>query len=64
MVDEAHIPLITKDYHKMLEHFYNVHLEPVQLVLLSTTLPPTFMPQLTDTYHLLTDTVTCRQGTN
>jgi hypothetical protein len=29
VVDKAHIPMITKCYHKTLEHFYNVQLELV-----------------------------------
>ena len=64
VVDEAHIPLVAKSYRKTLEHFYNIRSEPVQLVLLTATLPPAFMPQLIKTYHLLTDAVIYRQGTN
>ena len=64
VVDEAHIPLIAKGYRKTLEHFYNIRSVPAQLVLLSATLPPAFMPQVIDMYCLLKNTIICRQGTN
>jgi superfamily II DNA helicase RecQ len=64
ILDEAHIPLISKSYRESLKHFYNIRSEPVQLVLLSATLPPAIMPQLSTTYHLLADTTIFRLGTN
>lgn len=64
VVDEAHIPLIAKGYRKTLEHFYNIRSVPAQLVLLSATLPPAFMPQVIDMYCLHKNTIICRQGTN
>ena len=62
--DEAHIPLIAKGYHRSLEDIYQVHSVPMQLVLLSATLPPSFIPELFDAYNLLPDTVIVRQSTN
>ncbi|KAI6019570.1 hypothetical protein EDC04DRAFT_2901767 [Pisolithus marmoratus] len=64
IVDEAHIPLISKGYCKSLEHFYNVRSESVPLVLLSATLPPPFIPALTQMYRLLSNHTICRQQTN
>ncbi|KAG6382208.1 hypothetical protein JVT61DRAFT_861 [Boletus reticuloceps] len=64
VVDEAHIPLTAKGYRECLQHFSSVRSEPVQLVLLSATLPPSFMPTLRETYKLVTDTSIHRQGTN
>ncbi|KAI6041171.1 hypothetical protein EDC04DRAFT_2893386 [Pisolithus marmoratus] len=64
IVDEAHIPLISKGYCKSLEHFYNVRSESVPLVLLSATLPPPFIPPLTQMYRLLSNHTICRQQTN
>ena len=52
VVDEAHIPLIIKGYRRSLENFYNIQSEPVQLVLLSVTLPPAFMPQVFVKIHI------------
>lgn len=46
MIDEAHIPLIAKGYRSILQHFYDIRSEPVQLVLLSATIPPLFMTSL------------------
>ena len=37
---------------------------PMQLVLLSTTLPPTIIPELMDFYHLLSNTTIIRQLAN
>ena len=37
---------------------------PMQLVLLSTTLPPTIIPKLMDFYHLLSNTTIIRQLAN
>ncbi|KAF8134831.1 hypothetical protein EV363DRAFT_1294613 [Boletus edulis] len=37
---------------------------PMQLVLLSATLPPTFIPELMDSYDLLPNTTIIRQSTN
>lgn len=64
VIDEAHIPLVAKGYRKSLQHFDQVRSESVQLVLLSATLPPIFMSRLFQMYHLIPDTITCRQGTN
>ncbi|KAF8120689.1 hypothetical protein EV363DRAFT_1188557, partial [Boletus edulis] len=64
VVDEAHIPLTAKGYRESLQHFCNVRSEPVQLVLLSATLPPSFMPTLKETYQLVVDATIYRQGTN
>ncbi|KIK74009.1 hypothetical protein PAXRUDRAFT_37055 [Paxillus rubicundulus Ve08.2h10] len=54
--DEAHIPIIAKDYHKTLNNIYQVCSLPMQLVLLSATLPPSFMPELATSYNLLQST--------
>lgn len=64
VVDEAHIPLVSKSYRKSLSFIYDVRSEPVPLVLLSATLPPTFTRPLATTYQLLSTTLTVRQGTN
>ena len=37
---------------------------PMQLVLLSTTLPPTIIPKLMDFYHLLSNTTIIQQLAN
>ena len=62
--DEAHIPMIAKDYRKSLDNIYQVRSLPMQLVLLSATLPPTFIPELMDSYHLLPNTTIIRQSAN
>ncbi|KAG6375995.1 hypothetical protein JVT61DRAFT_2879 [Boletus reticuloceps] len=64
VMDKSHIPLTTTDYCKSLSDFYNIGSEPVQLVLLSATLPPSFMPILLQTYQLLTNVSIHRQSTN
>ncbi|KAG6381455.1 hypothetical protein JVT61DRAFT_24 [Boletus reticuloceps] len=63
-VDEAHIPLTAKGYCKSLEHFYNIHSEPISLVLLTATLPPSLRPALRETYQLVDDASIHRQATN
>lgn len=62
--DEAHIPMIAKDYRKSLENIHQVRSLPMQLVLLSATLPPTFIPELISSYNLLPNTTIVRQSTN
>jgi superfamily II DNA helicase RecQ len=62
--DEAHISMIVKDYRKSLEHIYQVHSMPMQLVLLSAILPPTFIPDLIDSYNLLPNTTVICQSAN
>ncbi|KIK73008.1 hypothetical protein PAXRUDRAFT_21330 [Paxillus rubicundulus Ve08.2h10] len=62
--DEAHIPIIAKDYHKTLNNIYQVCSLPMQLVLLSATLPPSFMPELATSYNLLFNVTVIRQSTN
>lgn len=64
VIDEAHLPLISKSYRKSLTFIYDIRSEPVPLVLLSATLPPTFTHLLSTTYQLLSSTLTIRQGTN
>ncbi|KAF8417617.1 hypothetical protein L210DRAFT_3427928, partial [Boletus edulis BED1] len=64
VIDEAHIPLTTKGYRKSLEHFYDIRSEPVPLVLLTATLPPSLMPALRETYQLVSNASIHRQGTN
>ena len=41
-------------------YVYQVHSVPIQLVLLSATLPPSFIPEMFDAYNLLPDTVIVR----
>lgn len=64
VVDEAHIPLITTSYRRSLEHFDKIRSKAAPLVLLSATLPPTFMPQVRKTYQLVSTTRVCRQSTD
>ncbi|KAF8124465.1 hypothetical protein EV363DRAFT_1178010, partial [Boletus edulis] len=64
VIDEAHIPLISKSYRKTLSFFYDIRSEPVPLVLLSATLPPALARPLATTYQLLSTTLTIRQDTN
>ena len=64
VVDEAHIPLTAKGYRKSLEHFYDIRSEPVPLILLTATLPPSFLPTLKETYLLVSNASIYRQGTN
>ena len=53
VMDKAHIPLVAKDYHKSVKHMCDIQSEPVLLVLLSTTLPPSLMSHVSATYLLL-----------
>lgn len=64
IVDEAHIPLVAKGYRKPLKHVCDVRSMPAPLVLLSATLPPSFISHVSSTYLLLSNTVTFRQCTN
>jgi superfamily II DNA helicase RecQ len=63
-VDKAHISLVVKGYCKRLKHICDVRSEPVPLILLSATLPPSFIVHISTTYLLLSDTVMFRQCTN
>jgi superfamily II DNA helicase RecQ len=62
--DEAHIPLIAKDYRKTLNYIYQIRSIPMQLVLLTATLPPTFLSELKLSYNLLSNVKVIRQSTN
>ena len=64
VMDEAHIPLVAKDYHKSVKHMCDIQSEPVLLVLLSTTLPPSLMSYVSATYLLLSNMVTFRKSIN
>lgn len=64
VVDEAHIPLTSKGYRKSLQHFYDIRSEPVPIILLTATLPPSFLLTLKETYLLVAHPSVHRQGTN
>ena len=62
--DEAHIPLTASGYRSVLQDIYKLRFLPVQLVLLSATLPPAFIPEVRSSYNLVPDTIVVRQPTD
>lgn len=46
IIDEAHIPLISTDYRKIMEFLHLLRIIPMQLVLLTATSPPSHLSQL------------------
>ncbi|KIN98354.1 hypothetical protein M404DRAFT_31357, partial [Pisolithus tinctorius Marx 270] len=51
--DEAHIPMTARNYRQRLDNIYQVRITESQLVLLSATIPPSFIPELKATFNLL-----------
>ncbi|KAI6158487.1 hypothetical protein EDD17DRAFT_1488651 [Pisolithus thermaeus] len=62
--DEAHIPLMTKSYRVALQNIHELRSIPMQLVLLSATLPPWCMEEVKTSFQLLQQTNIVRQCTN
>lgn len=62
--NEAHIPLFVKVYHHTLANIYQVRSIPVQLVLLSATLPPSMITEVKYSYQLTDNVIIIRQSTN
>ncbi|KAG2343741.1 hypothetical protein BDR05DRAFT_883699, partial [Suillus weaverae] len=61
--DEAHLALIASDYRNALDHIYDVRSLPVQLVLLTGTMPPSSEAALIASFNLGHATIV-RQCTN
>ncbi|KAG2365348.1 hypothetical protein BDR07DRAFT_1277326, partial [Suillus spraguei] len=61
--DEAHLPLIARGYRDALDHIYDVRSLPVQIVLLTATMPPSSEADLKMSFNLGRTTVV-RQCTN
>lgn len=64
VMDECHIPLIAKGYRRPLQHIRELRSQPVPLVLLTATLPPAFLPELSTMYALTGTTRVVRRSTN
>lgn len=62
--DKAHIPLTASNYCSVLQDIYKLCFLPAQLVLLSATLPPSFIPEVRSVYNLLPDAILVQQPTN
>ncbi|KAG2047860.1 P-loop containing nucleoside triphosphate hydrolase protein, partial [Suillus hirtellus] len=63
VVDEAHMALIARDYRNALDHMYDVRSLPVQIVLLTATMPPSSEAGLKESFNLGHTTIV-RQCTN
>jgi len=62
--DEAHLSLIADDYREALRHTYELRSLAFQIVLLTTTLSPSSLPDLKSSFGLRGDALTVRQCTN
>ncbi|KIO00004.1 hypothetical protein M404DRAFT_30036 [Pisolithus tinctorius Marx 270] len=59
--DEAHIPLMAKDYRMAFQSIHQLRSIPMQLVLLSATLPTWCMEEVKTTFQLVQQTQVVRQ---
>ncbi|KIN94793.1 hypothetical protein M404DRAFT_34732 [Pisolithus tinctorius Marx 270] len=62
--DEAHIPLMSKDYRMAFQSIHQLRSIPMQLVLLSATLPSWSMEEVKTTFQLVQQTEVIRQSTD
>ncbi|KAI6139187.1 hypothetical protein BKA82DRAFT_4365200 [Pisolithus tinctorius] len=62
--DEAHIPLMSKDYRMAFQSIHQLRSIPMQLVLLSATLPSWCMEEVKTTFQLVQQTEVIRQSTD
>ncbi|KIO01489.1 hypothetical protein M404DRAFT_28785 [Pisolithus tinctorius Marx 270] len=62
--DEAHIPLMSKDYRMAFQSIHQLRSIPMQLVLLSATLPSWSIEEVKTTFQLVQQTKVIRQSTD
>ena len=62
--DEAHLALLSDNFHNLLVHVKELPQFSMQLVLLSGTVPPTSIPALKTSFELLENAVEIQENSN
>ena len=62
--DEAHLVLLSEDFRKSLTNISELRQLPMQLILLSGTVPPQSVMALKSAFRLTSDTIQVRQSSN
>jgi len=62
--DEAHFPLLSNDFRESMQHMHEIRQFPMQLILLSGTVPPGSVPALKEMFGLKKNAKEIRQSSN